>query len=213
MFKIMEVNELCGLVNAIVENNSTQQERIQTVLLQACYHTFATDYRCAGKDGTPSYDAPYLNMVLDMLQQARGVDVLAITKWISAFAPVQFDKGTGYFTISKQKVDKVSLYLINNDEEERANTFWAWASMPSFKAQVYGKTDTALYAPVLNWFELDRATRAAAKAEFSPDSIESRIESLVKACVKAGYDGSAALLSGIKAEAVSAAKIADAKLA
>jgi len=209
-FKPMNSSELVLLVNGIVATNADQQTGIQTALLQATYHTFASDYRFAGKDGAPDYDAPHLNLIMDMMEKARGVDVHAVAKWITAFAPVQFEKSTGYFTLSKQKVDKLALYLIE-DEEERANAFWAWATTASAKAMVTGKDDATLYAPTLNWYELDGATRSRAKAEFGPDSIESRIESLIKACVKAGYDQSAELLAKVKAETVAAAKLKEAE--
>lgn len=208
-FKPMNSTEFTALINIIVASNSNQQQAIQSALLQAAYATFATDYRTAGENGEPNYDAPHFNAIMDMMENGRGIDVDAIARWINTFAPVQFDKATGCFSINKQKVDVVALYLVS--EELRANTFWAWATTARMKAHVHGASDEALYAPVLNWFELDGGTKARAEAAFSSDNVENRIASLIKACIKGGMDDAAELLSRVKNEVVAAAKIAELK--
>src|SRR5512135_1064334 len=99
-FKPMELSEFTALVNNIVLVNANQQQAIQTALLQATYQTYATDYRTAGADGAANYDAPYINAIVSLMEQARGVDVIAITRWIHSFAPVQLEKSTGLFSIN-----------------------------------------------------------------------------------------------------------------
>ena len=210
-FKPMNSAEFTALVNGIVSANSNQQQAIQSALLQAAYATFATDYRTAGENGAPNYDATHFNAIMDMMENGRGIDVDAIARWIATFAPVQLDKATGYFSISKQKIDDCAIYQIVDADGSRPAVFWAWATTAKMKAHVYGASDETLYSPVLNWYELDGGTKARAKAAFSSDSLEKRIASLVKDCVKAGLDESAKMLSDLKSEVVSAAKIAELK--
>jgi len=211
MFTPFDSIALRDLLSIIVTANGSQQTRIKTALQQACYLTFATDYRTAGADGAPNYDAPHFNAIMDVMEQIRGADIDAMARWIVAFAPVQIDKATGYFTINKQKVDALGLYLLD-DESTRINSFWSWMIAPSVKAKALGSADDKLYAPILDWWLLDSNTKARAKAEFiSSDSIKKRIDNLIKECVKAGLDTSADLLSKVESEVVAAAKIAEAK--
>lgn len=208
-FTPMNAEQFATLVNSIVLTNGNQQQAIQSALLQAAYATYTTDYRTAGDNGEANYDAPHFNAIMDMMENGRGIDVDAIARWIHAFAPVQFDKATGYFSINKQKVDALALYLL--DADNSANVFWAWATTTSFKARVCGATDETLYAPVLNWYELDGGTKARAMSAFNSENVESRLISLIKACVKGGMDDAAELLSKVKNEVVAAAKIAEVK--
>lgn len=198
------------LVSGIIATNDNQQQAIQSALLQATFSAFSVDYRTAGKDGGVDYDAPRFNAIMDLLENARGVDVDAIARWITAFAPVQCDKATGYFAINKQKVDKLALYLLENPED-KANAFWAWAITAQHKARKTGANDEAMYSPTLNWYELDSNTKARAKAAFTSNSIETRLSSLIKDCIKTGMDDAAELLMKIKGEAVAAAKMAELK--
>lgn len=208
-FTPMDAGQFTTLVNSIVLTNGNQQQAIQSALLQAAYATYTTDYRTAGSNGEANYDAPHFNAIMDMMENGRGIDVDAIARWVTAFAPVQFDKATGYFTVNKQKVDKLALYLLDMDAS--VDAFWAWAITASVKARVCGSTDETLYAPVLNWYELDGGTKARALAAFNSESVESRLTSLIKACVKGGMDDAAELLAKVKNEVVAAAKIAEAK--
>ena len=211
MFKPMNEVDFTAQLNTIVIGHKATRGLVQEALCQACYATFAADYRTAGTDGSPNYDAPYFNAIMDVMEQVRGFDIDAMARWIVAFAPVQVDKSTGHFTINKQKVDALALYLLP-DETSRTNSFWAWMITPAVKAKALGSADDKLYAPILAWFELDGNTKARAKAEFiSSDSIKKRIDNLIKECVKAGLDTSAELLSKVESEVVAAAKIAEAK--
>lgn len=208
-FTPMNADQFTTLINSIVLTNGNQQQAIQAALLQAAYATYTTDYRTAGDNGEANYDAPHFNAIMDMMENGRGIDVDAIARWVTAFAPVQFDKATGYFTLNKQKVDKLALYML--DADNSVNVFWAWATTAAVKAHVCGSTDETLYAPVLNWYELDSGTKARARAAFNSESVESRLSSLIKACVKSGMDDAAALLATVKNEVVAAAKIAEVK--
>lgn len=209
MFKPMNTGEFTALVNSIVLTNGGQQQAIQTALLQATFATFSTDYRTAGNNGEADYDAPHFNAIMDLMEAARGVDVDAIARWINTFAPVQFDKPTGYFSVNKQKVDAMALHALDTDAA--ANAFWQWATSAKYKARVTGASDETLYAPVLNWYELDGATRARAMSAFTAESVDARLISLIKACVKNGMDDAAATLTKVKNDVVAAAKLAEAK--
>lgn len=208
-FTPINENDFAILLAGITSVNFNQQQDVQSALLQAAFATFKTDYRTAGKDGGVNYDAPFFNAIMDVMENGRGMDVDAIARWITSFAPVQFDKATGYFSINKQKVDKLALYLL--DADASADAFWAWAITASVKAKVCGSSDETLYAPVLNWYELDSGTKARARAAFNSESVESRLGSLIKACVKGGMDDAAALLAKVKNEVVAAAKTAELK--
>lgn len=217
-FSPMSSAEFTTLINSIVFTNGGQQQAIQAALLQASFATFCTDYRTAGDGNSANYDAPHFNALMDMMEQARGVDVDAIARWIHAFAPVQFDKTTGYFVVNKQKVDALTLYAIDDIYEptldnapSRVNTFWNWAISATHKARVTGASDEKLYAPVTNWYEFDSNTKARAKASFTSENLETRIKNLIKDCVKGGMDDAAELLTKIKPEAVAAAKLAELK--
>jgi len=211
MFKPMNEADFTAQLNTIVIGHKATRELVTEALQQACYATFCNDYRTAGTDGAPNYDAPHFNAIMDVMEQVRGFDIDAMARWIVSFAPIQVDKSTGYFAINKQKVDALALYLLE-DETTRINSFWAWMVTPTTKARALGSADDKLYAPLFDWFLLDGNTKSRAKAEFiTSDSIKKRIDSLIKECVKAGLDTSAELLGKVEAEVIAAAKIAEAK--
>lgn len=116
---------MCEVIRA---NVGTNNDKIQALLLNACFDAFNSNYKQEKEvDGVKvtGYYATAFNEDILPLLSLGGISYKALIAWVSNFAPVTYSAKSNSFSICSEDTNALTLWALSEDSN-KLNTFWAW---------------------------------------------------------------------------------------